>query len=221
MLKLGETTAVALPKPEWLSQERFWHSYRWFLKNRFGGVVYRASIDAGFTCPNVDGTVARGGCVYCDSRSFTPIDRRAYRRVEEQIQRQMEVLGRRQVKGTYLAYFQAATNTYATVEQLREMWEAGPGTCRIWGSCGVRDRNCGIQKDSLFFLQKSVSQPVKLPFIPAFFMYEPFNPFVGCLVSCFVCLLAGTADEFIKILIYRFPSAPAYSLVPGNLINFL
>lgn len=119
--------------PPWLSEDRLWHTYRWFLRRRFGGTVYRASIDAGFTCPNVDGRVARGGCVYCDSRSFTPIDRRAYRAVEEQLQRQMEVLGRRRDRGTYLAYFQAATNTYTSTEQLRQMWEAATRPAEVHG----------------------------------------------------------------------------------------
>ena len=48
------------------------YSYNHFLRQRFGGRVQKVSLDAGFTCPNVDGTVAKGGCTFCDNRSFSP-----------------------------------------------------------------------------------------------------------------------------------------------------
>ena len=65
--------------PSWFTSERRYHSYSRFLRERFGTRVFRVTVDAGFTCPNVDGTVAKGGCVYCDNRSFSP-NRRLPRR---------------------------------------------------------------------------------------------------------------------------------------------
>ena len=58
--------------PAGFTSERRYYAFSRFLRARFGCKVYRVTIDAGFTCPNVDGTVTVGGCVFCDNRSFSP-----------------------------------------------------------------------------------------------------------------------------------------------------
>src|SRR5215208_6827492 len=58
--------------PPWREAGLRYYSYNHFLRRRFGGRVQKVSLDAGFTCPNVDGTVAKGGCTFCDNRSFSP-----------------------------------------------------------------------------------------------------------------------------------------------------
>jgi len=95
------------------------------LRRRYGGRIQRVSIDAGFTCPNVDGAVARGGCNFCDNRSFSPSRRVRLKRVIEQLQSGIESVRRRyqNVQG-FIAYFQPATNTYAPVQQLAELFES-------------------------------------------------------------------------------------------------
>src|SRR5438445_11065225 len=64
-----------LPKsnisPSWRATGLRYHSYNYYLRQRFGCRVQKVSIDAGFTCPNVDGTVAKGGCTFCDNSSFS------------------------------------------------------------------------------------------------------------------------------------------------------
>ncbi len=94
------------------------------LRRRFGGRVQRVSIDAGFTCPNVDGSVTRGGCNFCDNRSFSPSRRVRLKRVGDQLSGGIESVRRRydRVQG-FIAYFQPATNTYAPVDQLEEIYE--------------------------------------------------------------------------------------------------
>src|SRR5262245_46263920 len=67
---------------------------RW-LKDRFGGRVWRVTLDAGFTCPNVDGTVARGGCVYCDNRSFSPNRRLPRQTIRRQLERGIAIFQER------------------------------------------------------------------------------------------------------------------------------
>jgi radical SAM protein (TIGR01212 family) len=94
-----------------------------FLRERFGGKVYRVTIDAGFTCPNVDGTVAVGGCVYCDNRSFSPNRRLPRATIQAQLERGIAILQRRFQADRFLAYFQAATNTYAPVEKLERLYD--------------------------------------------------------------------------------------------------
>jgi radical SAM protein (TIGR01212 family) len=93
------------------------------LRRRFGGRTQRVSVDAGFTCPNVDGTVARGGCNFCDNRSFSPSRRVRLKQVREQLESGIRTVSKRYDKVTgFIAYFQPATNTYAPVDQLEEIF---------------------------------------------------------------------------------------------------
>jgi radical SAM protein (TIGR01212 family) len=111
------------PPAHFTSQRRY-YAFSQFLKERFGTKVCRVTVDGGFTCPNVDGTVAVGGCVYCDNRSFSPNRRQPRVPVRDQVRRGIEALRRRYPSAErYLAYFQAATNTYAPVEKLRRLYD--------------------------------------------------------------------------------------------------
>ena len=92
------------------------------LRRRFGGRIQRVSVDAGFTCPNVDGTVALGGCNFCDNRSFSPSRRLPRQTILEQIDEGIRRLKRRYTCDHFTAYFQPATNTYAEVEKLRQVY---------------------------------------------------------------------------------------------------
>lgn len=107
----------------WQREELPFNAFGASLRRRFGGRVQRVSVDAGFTCPNVDGAVAKGGCNFCDNRSFSPSRRVRLKRVGDQLQSGIESVRRRygKVRG-FLAYFQPATNTYAPVDQLEEVY---------------------------------------------------------------------------------------------------
>ena len=108
----------------WQQNGLLMNSFGAFLRRRFGGRIQRVSIDAGFTCPNVDGAVAKGGCNFCDNRSFSPSRRVRLRQVREQLKSGMESVRVRydKVHG-FIAYFQPATNTYAAVPQLEEVFQ--------------------------------------------------------------------------------------------------
>jgi radical SAM protein (TIGR01212 family) len=109
--------------PAGFTRERRYYAFSRFLRERFGTKVYRVTIDAGFTCPNVDGTVAVGGCVYCDNRSFSPNRRLPRTTVHEQVRRGINIMQKRFRAEHFLAYFQAATNTYAPVDKLRKLYD--------------------------------------------------------------------------------------------------
>jgi radical SAM protein (TIGR01212 family) len=109
---------MAVPK----SENRFFAFSR-FLRKRFGTRVYRVTVDGGFTCPNVDGTVTTGGCVYCDNRSFSPNRRQPRVPIREQVRRGIAILTKRYGADRFLAYFQAATNTHAPVDKLRRLYD--------------------------------------------------------------------------------------------------
>lgn len=103
--------------------EPFYRSFRQFLTERFGERVHRIALDGGFTCPNVDGTVTTGGCVYCDNRSFSPNRRLPRRSIREQVEHGMKLLRARYGTKKFLAYFQAGTNTHGPVEKLRRLYD--------------------------------------------------------------------------------------------------
>ena len=83
--------------------------------------VHKISLDAGFTCPNRDGTVAVGGCIYCNNASFSPGNRRLS--VTEQIERGKDFLRKRYNAQKFIAYFQAYTNTYGDVRVLKSLYD--------------------------------------------------------------------------------------------------
>ena len=109
--------------PAWRKAGHRFYSYNYFLRQRYGFRVQKVSIDAGFTCPNVDGTVTTGGCTFCDNRSFSPSRRVPRVAVTDQIEEGIRRLQLRYQCDHFTAYFQPATNTYAPVEQLRELYQ--------------------------------------------------------------------------------------------------
>ena len=109
--------------PAWRKAGHRFYSYNYFLRQRYGFRVQKVSIDAGFTCPNVDGTVTTGGCTFCDNRSFSPSRRVPRVGVTDQIEEGIRRLQLRYQCDHFTAYFQPATNTYAPVEQLRGLYQ--------------------------------------------------------------------------------------------------
>ena len=106
----------------WGDERRF-NSYAGYFRRCFGGRMQKLSIDAGFTCPNRDGTRGTGGCTFCDAAAFTPSYCRPTKSVRQQIDEGIEFHARRYAGAhRYLAYFQAHTNTYAPLERLRGLY---------------------------------------------------------------------------------------------------
>ena len=97
-------------------------SFSDYLKSLFGEKVYKISLDAGFTCPNHDGSLAVGGCFYCDEGSRAP-GVNPQLSIAKQIEDGKRFLCRKYKAKKFLAYFQAYTNTYAPVDILRQRYE--------------------------------------------------------------------------------------------------
>ena len=101
----------------------YYYDYGTWIRHRFPFRVQKISVDAGFTCPNRDGRLSTGGCIYCDNRTFNP----AYCQRQDSITLQLEAgklfFARKYPEMKYLAYFQAYTNTYASIDHLRQLYE--------------------------------------------------------------------------------------------------
>lgn len=103
---------------------RRYNAYAPYFKNLFGERVQKISVDAGFTCPNRDGTLGRGGCTYCNTNAFNPSYCNPEKSIEQQVKEGIEfhkVRYRRANK--YLVYFQPYSNTYAPLEVLKKLYE--------------------------------------------------------------------------------------------------
>ena len=94
-----------------------------FLKLNFPYKVQKIAINAGFTCPNRDGTKGTGGCSYCNNQTFNPDYCKPELTITEQLEKGKKFFARKYPEMKYLAYFQAYTNTYSELTQLRAMYE--------------------------------------------------------------------------------------------------
>ena len=104
------------------SNKRY-HTLDYFYKEKFKEKVFKVSLDAGFTCPNIDGTVGYGGCIYCSKKGSGDFAGNKNEPIETQFETIKSVMLHKWPKAKYIGYFQAHTNTYAPVEKLKEIYE--------------------------------------------------------------------------------------------------
>ncbi len=106
----------------WGSDKRY-NDFSGFFRGKFNGRVQKISIDAGFTCPNRDGSRGTGGCSYCNNLTFSPAYCNLEKSVANQLAEGIDFFSRKYTSMKYLAYFQAYSNTYAPVENLKILYE--------------------------------------------------------------------------------------------------
>ena len=147
---MAEAKIIRFP---WENGRRF-NSYSGYFKARFGARVQKLSIDAGFSCPNRDGFIGTGGCTYCNNNAFNP----SYCSPEKSITTQLEDgvkfhkwRYRRAV--SYLAYFQAFSNTYASLETLKKIYQEALNFPEVIGIVIGTRPDC-IDDAKLDYLQK-------------------------------------------------------------------
>lgn len=105
-----------------------YNSFVGYFKRRYGERLQKIVLDAGFTCPNRDGKVGRGGCTYCDNAAFHPAYSTAGKSLHQQMDEGIEFHKvRYRTTEHYLAYFQSFSNTYAPLSRLRELYEEALG----------------------------------------------------------------------------------------------
>ncbi len=100
-----------------------YNSLNYYLRRKFGEKVFKIPLDAGFTCPNRDGKLATGGCVFCSPRGSGDFAAQRSLRLAQQLAAGRQMMQKKWGANKYLAYFQAFSNTYAPVEQLRQTYE--------------------------------------------------------------------------------------------------
>ena len=125
-----------------------YHSFAAFVKTLYGGRLQKVVIDAGFSCPNRDGTLGRGGCSYCHNPAFHPAYSHPQIPLHHQIDEGIVFHRKRYARAQgYLAYFQSYSNTYAPLERLKEVYEEALRHPKIKGLViGTRPDCVDIQK---------------------------------------------------------------------------
>lgn len=116
------TQAQCNPFPYSDSNKRY-YTYDYYLRHTFGGKCAKLPLDAGFTCPNIDGKCGHGGCIYCSGRGSGDFAPHAILSIAEQIKLQKELYSRKWDISRCIAYFQAHTNTYAPLSILQSKYE--------------------------------------------------------------------------------------------------
>ena len=103
---------------------RPYNSYAAYFRQLFGSRVQKVAVNAGFTCPNRDGSLSTGGCTFCNNAAFTPSYCQSSKSITQQIEEGIEFHLRRYRKASrYLVYFQSFSNTYAPLESLRRLYD--------------------------------------------------------------------------------------------------
>lgn len=134
------------------SDNKRYHTLSYHLKSKFDRRVFKAVIDAGFTCPNLDGTKGTGGCTYClgGSGEFTNGEGAS---VTEQVRAELARVRKKWSDADGIAYFQAHTNTYAPLPKLRELYESA---LSVEGICGISiaTRADALQTETMDYLSE-------------------------------------------------------------------
>lgn len=121
-MRVKVTQAQKNPYPYSDTNKRY-YTYDYFLKQTFGGKVAKLPLDAGFTCPNIDGTCAHGGCIYCSDKGSGDFAPQPEIPIKEQLEMSRAMISGKWKTDKVIPYFQAHTNTYAPIEVLREKYE--------------------------------------------------------------------------------------------------
>lgn len=119
--------------------DKRYNQYSEFLKQKFGAKVYKITLDAGFSCPNRDGTISSSGCIFCDDGGSFSQAHSNRLSIEEQVRVGAETLAKRFKAKKFMSYFQAFTNTYKPVNELEKIYKASLNYPEIVGiSIGTR-----------------------------------------------------------------------------------
>ena len=139
-----------------------WHGKRYysfdsFLKNTFGEKIYKVSLDGGFTCPNRDGTIGTGGCIFCSEGGSGDFASDARLSIQDQITQGISLVAAKNPSSRYIAYFQAFTNTYAPVSRLRQLFTEAMEDPRI-AALAIGTRPDCLPSDVLSLLKELNNQ---------------------------------------------------------------
>ena len=135
-----------------LDNKRY-HTLNYSYKNKFGIKVFKVSLNGGFSCPNLDGRIGYGGCIYCSKSGSGEFGGDKEDSLEEQFLKMKEVVNKKHIPCKYIGYFQARTNTYASLDVLKEKYECILKQDDVIG-LNIATRCDAISEDCLDYLEE-------------------------------------------------------------------
>ena len=133
-------------------QQDYFYSFNKYLRKKFGERVHRISIDAGFNCPNIDGTLSNKGCIFCNNKAFVKHDHK-FKSIEEQIEESIKFYHKKMGVNKFIAYFQSFSNTYADIKTLQKQYDTIKNFPNIVGLFISTRPDC-IDKEKISFLSQ-------------------------------------------------------------------
>ncbi len=134
-----------------------YNSFGQYMRKKFGATVYKVNVDAGFTCPNRDGTLGFSGCIYCNNDSFRPSSCKPSLSISEQIRNGIIHTKKRFNAHKFLVYFQAYTNTYAAVEELERLYREALSSPDVIG-LAIGTRPDAVDRNKIDLLESLASK---------------------------------------------------------------
>lgn len=138
---------------QYTDNNKRYHTLDYFYKNKFGKKVCKISLNAGFTCPNKDGTKGYGGCIYCSKLGSGDFAGNKEKDLITQFNEVKEIMKKKWPDALYIGYFQANTNTYAKTEVLKQKYEPILGLENVIG-LNIATRPDAITEDCLDYLEE-------------------------------------------------------------------
>ena len=130
-----------------------YHTLDYYYKNKFKEKVFKVSLNAGFSCPNIDGKIGYGGCIYCSKTGSGEFAGNKEDNIIKQFNEVKEIMLQKWPKAKYIGYFQARTNTYAPVEELKKVYEPILEQENVVG-LNIATRPDSISKECIEYLEK-------------------------------------------------------------------
>ncbi|RRC99112.1 TIGR01212 family radical SAM protein [Prevotella sp. OH937_COT-195] len=134
-------------------KEKHYNDFGSWIKKKVGFKVQKISIDAGLSCPNRDGTKGTGGCIFCDNTTFSPAYCKGDKGIKAQMMDGINFFKRKYNDMRYLAYFQTFTNTHASLERLKQMYEEVLDIDNVVGIVIGTRPDC-VPDDLLYYLEQ-------------------------------------------------------------------
>ena len=139
-----------------------YHTWNYYLRNTFGEKVFKVSLNGGFTCPNLDGKVSRGGCTYCSNSGSGDFAGNPASPLSEQFNEIKAMMHKKWPNAKYIAYFQAYTNTYAPLNVLKDKFEEALSFENVIG-LSISTRPDCLEDDVVeYFVQKSIANGIDI-----------------------------------------------------------
>lgn len=130
-----------------------YNDYSSYIKRRFETRLQKISVDAGFTCPNRDGTKGRGGCTYCNNNTFKPFYTTPKKTVTQQLEEGIAFFAEKYKSQHYLAYFQSFSNTYANIDTLKKLYSEALSVAGVKGLVIATRPDC-VDEAALNYLEE-------------------------------------------------------------------